>query len=72
MDTYFIKSMGMVHILIFSIVEQPESAKDINKGILPHQPYYIESCRRLLSKKEFEKLKPKRKKPKYLNQPQRI
>ena len=44
----------------------------INKGILPHQPYYIESCRRLLSKKEFEKLRPKRRKPKYINQQQRL
>lgn len=39
----------------------------INKGILPDQPYFVESCRRLLSKKEFERLRPQRKKERYFN-----
>ncbi len=39
----------------------------INKGILPDQPYFVESCRRLLPKKEFERLRPQRKKEKYFN-----
>lgn len=39
----------------------------INKGILPDQPYFVESCRRLLSKKEFERLRPQKKKEKYFN-----
>ena len=39
----------------------------INKGVLPDQPYFVESCRRLLSKKEFERLRPQKKKAKYFN-----
>lgn len=39
----------------------------INKGILPNQPYFVESCKRLLSKKEFIKLHSKKKKDKYYN-----
>ena len=39
----------------------------INKGILPSKPYFIESCRRLLSRKEFERLRPRKKKPRYFN-----
>ena len=37
----------------------------INKGILPDQPYFVESCRRLLSKKEFKRLRHQKKKEKY-------
>ena len=39
----------------------------INKGILPLQPYFIESSKRLLSAKEFERLKQRKKKEKYIN-----
>ena len=39
----------------------------INKGILPSKPYFIESCRRLLSKKEFERLRPRKKKTRSFN-----
>lgn len=39
----------------------------INKGILPDKPYFIESCHRLLSKKEFERLRPRKKKDDYFN-----
>ena len=39
----------------------------INKGILPSKPYFIESCRRLLSRKEFERLRSRKKKPRYFN-----
>lgn len=31
----------------------------INKRVKPNNPYYIESCKRVLSKKEFARLKPK-------------
>ena len=39
----------------------------INNGVLPNQPYFIESARRLLSPKEFERLRFKNKKEKYIN-----
>ena len=39
----------------------------INKGILPNQPYFVESCKRLLSNKEFETLRHRKKKEKYIN-----
>lgn len=39
----------------------------INKGILPNQPYFVESCRRLLSKKEFQRLENKKEKEHYIN-----
>lgn len=39
----------------------------INKGIMPKQPYFIESARRLLSEKEFEQLKKKKVKSYYVN-----
>lgn len=39
----------------------------INKGIMPKQPYFIETCKRVLSKKEFERLESKRRKEKYIN-----
>ena len=39
----------------------------INKGILPNQPYFVESCKRLLSEKEFQRLENKKEKEHYIN-----
>ena len=39
----------------------------INKGILPNQPYFVESCKRLLSGKEFQRLENKKEKEHYIN-----
>lgn len=37
----------------------------IHKGLLPHQKRYQESCRRLLTPKEFEELTPHKPKEPY-------
>ncbi len=39
----------------------------IEKGIYPNNKYFQESCRRLLSKEDLERLRQKRKKDKYIN-----
>lgn len=39
----------------------------IEKGIYPNNRYFQESCKRLLSKEDFERLRLKRKKEKYIN-----
>lgn len=49
-----------------------KSAKEcltlIKKRQLPEKPYYVESCRRLLSNKEFERLRARKEKQRYYNQ----
>jgi len=39
----------------------------LNKGILPSQPYFQESARRLFSDKEYKQLERKHQKEKYIN-----
>ena len=39
----------------------------INRGIFPKQPYYQETCRRVLSKKDYESLVSKKLRDRYIN-----